>query len=221
MARKPITVDGQLFNSKDALKKYIRSIVSRYKDDEILAEADLQFVNSLLDFHRWRDDKIGVGVASMTVRTNRPHSTRGFWLTRLDNTTTDFSWLECVDRPSQRRDVLAAMRTAIADQKADFRAFFFASNPEARCPVTGQPLDIATCHVDHEPPLTFEKLAKDFIVEKKVDLEAVLLTGYGDGETSQKLADDGLRKAWQENHRQYARLRILSRTANLSITRRA
>lgn len=221
MARKSIFVNGQLFNSKKSLKTHIRSIVSRYKDDEFLGEADLQFMRSVLDFHRWRDEKIGVGVVSMTVRTNRPYATRGFWLTRLDNTTTDFSWIECVDQPSQRRDVLAAMRAVIADQKESFRTIFFSSTSEPRCPVTGEPLDMGTCHVDHEPPLSFEKLTTDFIVEKKIDLEAVLLTGYGDGETKQELADESLRRAWQEYHRQYARLRILSPKANLSLTRRA
>lgn len=220
MASKPISINGQKFPSKAALKTYIRSIVSRYIDNEILGDVDFQFVRSLLDLHRWRDEKIGVGVASMMIRKS-DYRNREFWLTRMDGTATDFSWVECVDHPSQRKDVFTAMRTAIAPQKASFRARFFASNSDPKCPMTEEPLESATCHVDHVPPLTFDKLANDFIVEQGIDLEAVSLSGYGDGETAKVLADENLRLAWQEYHLRNAQLRILSSRGNLSVARKS
>jgi len=221
MARKVIEVDGRRFGSKKELKDYVRAIVARYSDDQLLSRSDLRFMKALLENHRWRDEKVGVGIALMTVKVNRPFATRGFWLTRFDGTTTDFSWLECIDHPSQRKDVLAAMRAAVADQKQTFRTVFFATTPNPRCPLTGKPLSEEDSHVDHEAPLTFQKLAEDFIAENKIDVDAVVLHGYGDGNILQEFADLELKRIWQVYHRRHAKLRMLSPEGNLSIAKRA
>lgn len=221
MSRKPITIAGTTFATKDGLRKHIRGIVDHYRDDEPIGPDDLAFMTALLERHRWRDEKIGSGIAGMTVRVNAPFPQRGFWITRVDGTRTDFSWVECVDASSKRKDVLDAMRAAIADQKAAFREAFFSAPGLATCPLTGEPITRDDCHVDHEAPDTFESLAGRFIAENAVNIEGVNIDGYGDGELFKSFRDDDLRIAWQEFHRAHARLRLLSKRGNLSLARRA
>jgi hypothetical protein len=220
MPRKPIRIADRVFPTKAVLKEYIRAIVARYEDDEPLNAEDLAFMLALLERHRWHEGKVGPGVASMTVRVHAPYPQRGFWLTRVDGTDTDFSWVECVDPPSQRKDVLEAMRAAVIDQIGEFRDRFFATSADPTCPLTGEPLSPDTCHVDHLVPMTFGELARRFLTEREIDVDAVELDGYGDGEMKKTLRDAAILESWREFHRLLAQLRVLSRRGNLSLARR-
>ena len=221
MARAPITLGSETFRTKEALKARIRGIVAAHADDETLNAEEFSLIRALLERHRRRSEKVGCGVTSIEVRTNWPGPTRGFWLTRADGTCTDFSWLDCVDGKAHRKDVLGAMRVTVIEQVQEFRKAWFASHPECRCPLTGTPISPDECHVDHIPPDTFDALATRFLEANALDVESIAVDGFGDGRMARTLSDPALRAAWSEFHRPHARLRVVSRLGNLSISRRA
>jgi hypothetical protein len=88
------------------------------------------------------------------------------------------------------------------------------------CPLTGEPVALEDAHVDHVPPDTFDSLLSRFVAEAGIDPGSVKTTGHGDGEVVLRLADAGLARAWERFHRENARLRVVSRRGNLSVSRK-
>jgi hypothetical protein len=215
-----LRVGDEVFPARHLLCRRVRAIISRYADDVPLDDADRDFLVALLEYHRHRDQKIGVGVRAITVRTNHPGATRGFWLARCDGSCTDFSWVKCVFPPAAHTDLLRAMRHAIRHQVRAFKQQYFASRTQASCPVTGDIITLRNHHIDHEPPLTFKVLAGRFLDERGLASEAVALRGSGDGAFYPEFADTGLEREWQEFHRVHCRLRVVSKQANLSLPRK-
>jgi hypothetical protein len=219
-----VEIGGRVFRSKTSLTEHVRQLVRKYREGERLRGEDEALVMDLLQRHPWVSEKVGVGVKWITVRTNvnavgRP--TRGFWITRHDGTETDFSWVACVTPPSLASDVRSAFRAAISSQVEAFRRSAFDGPRVPFCPLTGWSLSPETAHVDHEHPDTFEALVNRFLAGQGLRIEDVPTGGWQDGSLETVLSDATLLRAWQEFHSEHARLRLLSRTANLSHARKA
>lgn len=222
--KQTFNVAGESFKTKKDLTERVRGILYAYKEGETLNMFDHLFMADLLQFHSSAEQKIGCGVASMFVKTNPVYggNTRGFWLTREDGTSTDFSFLECISPSSQIKKVKSAFRTAIEPFTMQFKCDFFEGKPGriTTCEYTGEIITIANSHVDHKPPTTFEKLFTDFIEQFHVDVESVALIGPShDNVLQDELVDDELKQAWIQYHNEHAVLRVISATANLSYVR--
>lgn len=92
----PIRVGGLNFKSKEQCKRYIRSMISKYKDEEAFDSFDILFVLDLLNGHKERDEKIGKGVESVVARSLR--GSRGMWLKRKDGSEIAFSFYNCFQK---------------------------------------------------------------------------------------------------------------------------
>jgi hypothetical protein len=213
--RKPIVIGRRVFATKKEATEACRAVLYRHPVGHTFLGEDERFLADLILLHAEAEQKIGVGVRSFQVEQNGP--TRGFWITRIDGSRTDFSFIACLTPRTPEREALDAMRWAIRDQVVAFRAAKL--NPSGNvCEVTGTPITPADAHVDHEPP--FRVLVADFLAQWSVALADVRVMPTADRETVTVLADASLRVAWQEYHRANAGLRLVSREANLSLLRR-
>lgn len=215
---KPVVVGERRFTSKKAAKDFIHEIMYRNSIGQRVSEQDAEFLADLLQLHPEAPQKIGCGVRYFTVEQNE--GSRGFWLTRIDKSRTDWSFLSCLTPPTPESEARAGFRTAIRPQKTAFRAEFDDLNAreQQRCPVTNELLVAGNTHIDHEPP--FEDLLEAFLRESRITLSDVAVKPTTDGSTTTDLYDDELRIRWEEFHQRNAVLRAVSIKANLSILRR-
>ena len=109
----------------------------------------------------------------------------------------------------------AACRLAIRADVEAFRAEFFRSCVDPRCPVTGEPLQPTTCHVHHhgERADEFHNLVRAFVRTHKLSLSRVeYLAG--------RLLDESLRDDFVAYHAAHAHLVVVSVESNLTHLRR-
>ena len=220
--RKGYSVGRRHFRTKNDVGDECRRILYGHLIGQPIEGPDREFLADLLAHHRHAAAKIGCGLAAFEVRENPEYPGRtGFYLTRVDGSATDFSFLECITASPQAGNVRAALRRVIVDQILIARNTTF-SNPADRmtCPVTGAEFGIEDCHVDHEPPATFHALVTKFLAARGVDIEAVALT-YGDQDIGDQVVDVDLIAAWRTFHGERAKLRVISSRANLSDVVRA
>lgn len=205
------------FKTKKAATAAVREILYRYQPGDTLTDSDAEFMLGVLCRHPEADEKVGCGVSSIQVEQNGP--TVGFWLTRRDGSRTDFSFVACITPPTKEAEAKAAMRLEIRNQIERYRESVFARRDETRCPIGGDTITKATCHVDHASP-TFTELVRGFLTIEGKALRDVAVLPTTDGSTTTIMADRDLAARWSEYHRAHATLRTVSRAANLSTLRR-
>lgn len=86
------------------------------------------------------------------------------------------------------------------------------------CPVTGEKIEDGG-HVDHAPPWSFERIVDEFVKDNAIDVESVAYLD-GDGQTQSVFADPALARSFAEYHRARAKLRLVSKHANLSVLKK-
>jgi hypothetical protein len=217
MASKPITVGTKTFNTLKDAKQHVRDLIERTPINTPLTGEDLDFVMELFKLHPEYEQKKGVGIR--TIKVIHPvlyPKSKCFYITRVDGSGTDISWLTCFTKDNVRKDILNAFRYAVAYQIQDFRSEQLLA-PQY-CPYTGEVLDKLNSHVDHEAPLTFAKLVNDFM--DGAELESVEITKPSDNQMITELVNPYFKRDWREYHLNNAKLRLISITANLSHAKR-
>lgn len=195
---------------KKEAKAKCHEIVERTANGQMVSDKDEAFLRSLLDRHPCAADKIGAGVAGLTVEAIGM-GTRWFMLHRFNGTRTDFSYYKCITSPSEVGLARMAVRRAVAEQVIVFKQAS-AARGALVCAVTGEILDWDGAHVDHAPP-TFVALA-DLWAEHAGGYNTIQLLPTADGELGRRMADP---VPWAAFHRDRAKLRIVSRLTNLSL----
>ena len=211
-----ILIGDTWFPTKSAATHAIREVLYRYRTGDTVSDADAAFLMGVLARHRQAKAKIGCGVASFQVEQNQ--GSRGFWLTRIDGSRTDWSFVTCLTPKSHEGEVHDAFRTAVRDQIVAFKTAQFAAGPVC-CPHTGERLacdDLA--HVDHQPP--FLQLVRDFLTIRGLTLDDIQVVPTVDGNTASELSDQSLAAEWSRYHATHARLTVVSRRANLGLLKR-
>lgn len=217
-------VHGEEFKTLQSLREHVRAIRDSYSDDVNLAADDFAFMCDLLKRHESAEIKAGCGIREMFVRQEPLHHTRCFWLRRIDGSETDFSVEMCLRNTPESRIMKfkAACRTAIKSEIIAFKEKFFAQQHSAKCPITGETITKQTAHVDHAHPWTFEQIVMAFINEKQIDVDTVKINGIQqDSVLENSMEDTQLERQFIEYHNQRAKLRVISKIANLSIVKRS
>jgi hypothetical protein len=216
-----ITIAGQTFKSKELAKKRARTIMYGVQPGVPLTADERDFILGLLEKHPRRDEKVGCGVADVFVRLNPKFGkNRSFWLRRRDGSETDFSFEKCLSPVNPVHTFKSAARNTIHPQVVAARQAAFRGGP-VTCPVTGVLLKHGEHHVDHEPPATFDRLLADFVRLEGLDPLTVECEGHDDGNVEKSFRDHALAARWAQYHRDHARLRVVSKNANLSQVRKA
>jgi len=216
-----IQIGSKSFDSKKSAKDYVRGIMARYRESEIIGGTDDTFMRDLLSCHPEASQKTGAGVAHFTTRPDPVWRTsRHFVVVRVDGTDTDFSFHTCLDGRHNRKDVLQAMRHAVAEQIIDCRNAFFKRHSSPRCPYTGEPLTGNNAHVDHVPPDTFAELAARWLSRQGYRHDDVVLVPNADNQHVCEMCDPSQLLSWRGFHESQAKLRVISKTANMSHVRK-
>lgn len=213
------TIDGKEFTSKKSVTDYVRAeILYKYADLVRISEEHLRFMVSLLQYHPWGEQKIGPGVVDMWIAKNPNFPTRGFYLSRTDGTTTDFSFLQCVQTGSVVRDLREACRAAIVPTVLAVKNAAFDAG-QVVCPIKQRVVTKTDCHVDHEPPNTFAAIFAAYL-ETGIKPDSIALK-HDDNDAGTKFSSEQDATAWVSFHNQIAKLRVISKEANLSDVRKS
>lgn len=216
-------IAGQLFNKKDELREYIRNILHTYSKGDELSKLHVEFMTEVLERHPQAADKIGVGIETMAIRLNPVYGQKEFYLIRLDGTSTDFSFERCLTPRTALADFKSACRVAIVPDVLAFKNGFWDRQGAApfHCPFTNEELFFDSCHIDHQPPNTFDQIVMSFIREYGIDVNAQELDGAKmDNSFQLRIANPMIEKQFIQYHKEKATLRVVSKTANLSIIKR-
>ena len=214
-----ITIGKLGFSSKEAARKYFRRIRDAYRDGANIVGADAADLCELISCHPEAEQKIGGGVLGFSVARDKEHGTRHFIIIREDRSSTDFSFLSCIDGANLRKDQLTALRMEIEDQIIAFRDMVFLRG-KVKCPVLNVELQSEQGEVDHAPPQTFAALVKDWMMKSGINFESLLITPPRDNQSVARMTDEKQRLSWSEFHRNNAKLRILSKEANRAHTKK-
>ena len=222
---KQYMIGGQTFRTQKDLVAHVQTILSRYRDGETLDMFDTAFMTDLLRSHPEASQKFGCGLAVVFVAENPMYPgkrNRGFWLRRIDGSTTDFSYRECINATSHDKKVLRAMRAAVEPDTLAFKQAAFDNAPSGllRCPDTDELLTFTTAHVDHKAPKTFDVLAREFLKQEGLDFSDIAIVESKDNEYQDYLVSNELKRRWVTFHNSHAELEIVSKTSNLSLRKR-
>jgi len=208
-------VGGRVFATKKKLEEYCRDLLNSSRG-RIEWDGDA-FLRDLIQRHPDASMKIGPGISHFSVQRNPDWGGYGFWLHRVDGSSTDFSYRSCITAPTARQDASEAFRSEVNDQVWEFRDRFFDSAVDPRCPLTGDPVSRDSYHVDHV--VGFTVLLQRFLEARQIRREEVAVEGCGDGRSRLTLVDRALAADWAEYHRRHAELRVVSPRGNLTRAR--
>jgi hypothetical protein len=202
-------IGARRYSSKAKATDAVRAVRDKYRPGETVTDPeDVHFIYDLLWLHPSAATKIGSGVHSFQVERN-PQGTDGFWISRVDGTRTDFSFLECLTPSKHEQKVKSALRVEVRADVLAFKQWFFTTNGEqVLCALTGVLVAWDTCHVDHEP--SFASLVKGWMAIENLTWDLLRVRPHLDGEIEERLLDPPAIESWVQYHRQHARLQIVS-----------
>ena len=211
-----VLIGDRVYSKKEAALAAIREVRDRILETGSVSQEDDEFLRDLVAMHPDAEDKVGAGIVRFEVRHNLGN-TYGFWIIRTDGSETDFSFMKSLYGATHEADVRSAMRYAVIDQMEAARDLAFSTASSLLCPITGEAITRESCHVDHATP-TFIEIADEF-AEQHGGYEAIT-TVPSDGNIGRRFESNEVQEAWRAFHAGRAELRVVSKTANLSILRR-
>lgn len=208
------------FKTKSDVTSYVQKILYKYDLNEFLNKIDFNFMLDLLKIgHHDPDSKIGCGISGIYV-TQNCFNKRCFYIKRLDDSETDFSFVKCIHPKNKMTDFMLACRDAVREDIIDFRRNYYKNNADSNgyitCPFTKEKVAESDCHVDHIPPTTFKSIVVRWIKDNSLNYESCEISGYDDGEMSKKFKDVSVKTSFRNFHKDLMNLRITSQYGNLS-----
>lgn len=217
----PVILQSVSFANQGEATEHFKAMLARYVPGQWVSQVDASPLYELLLRHPEAETKIGCGVAAFSVMMTE-HGTPCFRIHRHDGTGTDFSYRQAVvGRPrSAKQEVLRAFRHAVQDDIFALRNTLFGPcdgpSSTVACALTGTPLTRETGHIDHAPPMTFERIVIEYLAVWGYTLETVPTTHGADDQVHTRLTDPALAAHFREHHRQVARLIPIRKEINLA-----
>src|SRR5579884_475792 len=137
-----VVIGARVFALKTDALAEIYAVRDRYVNGTATA-ADDELLRDFVALHTDAQGKVGAGIERFAARTNA--NNLGFWIIRIDGSSTDFSFLKCVNGCGIEDLARSAMRNAARDQLAPVRDAAIATG--ACCPILGEPLTSENCHI--------------------------------------------------------------------------
>lgn len=214
-----IVVAGVPFDSKAALERHCRELVSRCGDGEIMEESGFM-LNLLRQLHYAPWEKLLPGLEQQVVGVRVRHeSAVGKILYAIKNHTfvaydcgleIDFSWVKCCRGFSVRSWGNEAMRRAVHKDIVAYKKLRFLKGSVVS-DASGCPLTWGRCHVDHYP-VTYAELRDAFLAKQEMTLDEVETANDPMG--GSVLADPTFEFLWVAYHQSNATLRLVTPEEN-------
>jgi len=210
---KPIAFGAYQFKTKKSATEEARRRINKYEAGERLQLEDELFFTSLFTLHSEYAEKKGSGIDYIQVERDF-HQNRCLHIHRVDGTSTDCSWVQCIQPASQKTIVSMAFRRAVKDIITRYKSAKLADVDI--CPILGMKLTYDNSHASYLTP-SFDELLSEFLNQSQIDIESVRLTNPAPNDVDQRgiLADPELLDRWVAYHRNHAHLQLLSAEANL------
>jgi len=222
MAKKqPLNIAGLNFDTKKSATAYVQRILNENELNQPLKDDEFAFILELLKNHPRHKEKLGCGIKTIITRLETEHGggNRQFFIIRKDGTGTDFSFLQCINGIKKSLSLFKeAARNAVKEQIIDFKEDYFKQNQDTEgrvaCQETSVLVNRNECDVDHHPT-GFNYLVESYITDNDIDVSAVGIAGFEDGEQSKRFVDLELAKDFADYHNANASLRIVTKQVNL------
>ncbi len=180
-----------------------------------LNQKEFQYMSSILKNHPYYEKKRKVGIKNLFIK-KTIFNNNGFFIERIDGTTTDFSFHQCLNKENRIQKVRSMFRTAIKEQIWNFRDKEFSNSSTIICPILSIPVAKSNCHVDHFNPMFYE-LLNGFIKQNSLNLNDIKIGGENQDNIMQYyFLDKNLEANWQKFHLENAKLRVTSIRGNLT-----
>lgn len=195
------TFGGATFSTKKAVKDKCRELLYKYNIGAVITDTvEHSFLTDLVNQHPYKDFKIGAGIKYFFIAVSE-YKNRMFKILRIDNTDTDFSFIQCIDGERTKKvKFRKACRDTVKNQILNFK-----DN-------AGYAYD-KTVDVDHTE-IEFEEMVRQFIDKFKIDVEQIEFDDARDNQTNVEFVDKLLKAEFQLFHYQKARLQILTKQAH-------
>lgn len=207
-------ISGIKFKSKADVKNYIRELISKYDECDILEDEDHKFVLEVLNMHHDSENKIGAGVHCFFVMTDKSRTkNKYFKIFRTDKTSIDFSWVKCIDvcKNIKLKRFTDTCRHEIISQIIEFRNKYLRGDYIVH--ENGTLIKKEDAHVDHV--YEFRKIINDFIEEEVLNIEEIKIIDTKDG-LYKKFECRDLAITWKKYHKKHAKLRVITKHENLT-----
>jgi len=187
-------------------KKIVQRILNSNPIGKWLNEEETKIINDLLKYHKEYESKKGMGIIGFKIQKNY-YNKRGFILHRTNGSSTDFSYLKCLQPQTLNSKIKSACRTAITEDILNFKREAFKNSPTLICPLSKEILTFNSCDVDHFNP-TFIEIFNEWIKAKKVSKQDINSTE--DNSVRTLFTNKDLEKSFREFHNSKCNLRIIS-----------
>lgn len=234
MAKAVTLSNGKSWPTQKAAQEHFRAMLARYADNQVIDDAqDHDDLAALLERYDLAitdgPPKAGTGIDHFERRRNAGEgfSTPGFWVIRTTGDATDFSYIWAVKAQpmSDAQQFTGACRTAVqstllAAKKKAFETYGDASG-RVPCELTGQLVDFDDAHLDHAW-MSFSQIVVGFRAARgwAHGVPAGCVTAPADAQIVSAFQDPATADAFVDFHNKVAKLRIVSKTANLSMAAR-
>lgn len=230
MAKKPVSLrNGRIWPSRGDAINYFRDLRDRYQvNTPILDRSDHDDLLALLERYDLAisdgPTKTGKGVDHFETRVNVTNGGRtvGFWVVRIDDTETDFSFIRAVNEaPKQELEQLAdACRGAVFPEVQSAKSLYFAVHGDASdtvpCALTGNMISEAESALEYVDT-QFGQLVKDYAHAQgwDVGLPAGVVSQPADGQTTTTFVNREHEEQFRRFHRESAKIRVISKAARV------
>ena len=199
---KPVKLPSRTFESKKEAREYCSTLLNSTPLKQKVSDYDCQILSELVAFyHPFSEFKIANGIDSIYVDYAIGYERfkqRCFHIKRLDGSSTDFSYNECLNPSNKWKSFQQACRNTVYSQIRKFKQ----EN------ATKHQLNY---HVDHAYP--FINLIKDFLIKYSLDYCKIDLIEV---DNAQYIANRKVRNLFFSYHAKYASLQLLPAQENLS-----
>ncbi len=189
------------FKTKGLAQKEARRILNESELYKPLNDSDKNFmIDWFRQIHEEPQRKFGAGVKSLSIRMNYQYSksgTRGFWITRIDGTETDISYLP---KRSQHTKVTKALRTAVQPTIDEFRMKHGV---------------IVGAHIDHAGDWPFSRIVSEFERQIGCKVEKLKVKSHNDGDMTNYLQDENIAARFKAFHDNVCQLEYLDAKENM------
>ena len=234
---KPVEIGQRNFPTQKAALDHFKELLHRYVDGQLITDStDHSDLVALIERYDRILEDVGEPMKGCgqikhferRLNTGTGWSSSGFWLVREDGSETDFSYITAVKgQPGDRsKDFYGACREAVAldNLHAKRRAFdeYGDSQGKVECELTGVMVSIDESHLDHAWP-HFSCLVLGFRTARgwSKGIPDGIISPPTDGQTTPTFVDDAVSDAFRNYHHNQAKLRILSKSANLETASQA
>jgi hypothetical protein len=217
----PVEIATRAFPTKTAATEFFKSMLNRYTPGQKVSADDGLELAAILERHTEYASKIGCGVSHFEVMMTE-HGTQCFRIVRIDDSSTDFSYLHCISQrpPTLKQEVSQAFRRVVRFDLYRARDEFFGGHKGTdgliACASTGERIEREEAHMDHRPPMTFEVIVTTYLASRGLSLADVALTSGSDNQVSPEVVDPDVCEDFRVFHSRVARLDFVKTSVNLA-----